>query len=133
MIESFEVRPALIGNGLDPFGLDAELVCLPVLGPTTFLLGRHLLRREPGSTVEVAGVARALGGIGLPVLARSFTRLAMFGLARWIEHPDFPPLLLVDATWHVPARARARLAVEGATCAPGAFNGAPPQSEGVAG
>jgi len=70
----------------DPY---VEAVWLPVLGPASFVLWRHLARlthRSPPPTVSVAGLSAAVG-LGPPQahqspINRALRRLARFGLVQ---------------------------------------------------
>lgn len=101
------VAPPAAGRPLfGPTSVYAELVWLPVLGPATFLLWRHLVRRfelqGPALCVELEGVAAALGlggaGTNQSVIGRSLRRIERFGVATTdaseVLHlrPQLPPV-----------------------------------------
>lgn len=107
----------LDAHGVDPLGEYPERFWLPLIGPTTLLLGRALYRAtRDHDTVEVdmGELAQRLGtshrqGPHSP-LNRSCARLILFGLAHGDPSDDRPTMLICDLWPTVPMRRARHLA-----------------------
>lgn len=118
----FEVRVEVVGGGtggLYPLRGDyAEMFWLPIVGPSTLLLARHLIACGSGD-YETADLAKAIGlgfqgGLNSP-LNRAANRLITFRFAGWYGPSGLkvvssvPPIPLHEER-RLPSRLQARLA-----------------------
>lgn len=85
-------------ENVNPLGVYAETYWLPILHPTSYLLGRRLVTilarvGDKPVTLEAINLAHALGiidreavdhgGAGLRIYAKAANRLHRYGLVRW--------------------------------------------------
>ena len=115
VIESLPVRtwsdPVVEAHGYPVDSRYVETFWLPILGPSATWALRRLARigATNDMTISVTELARALGlgnGTGrTSMIARTLSRLVMFGMARW----DGQALAVRQAVAPLPARHLARL------------------------
>ena len=82
------VDPAVDAHGIPAFSLDAELFWLPLIGPTSLLLGRRLvlwLGQNDGPVMVSPDVVGAMLGVSPAICRRSLDRLRDFRLLRQID------------------------------------------------
>ncbi len=116
-VRRFPPDKALAAHGVDPLGLYPERYWLPVIGPTTLLLGRYLHRatehhHDPVElSMEETAACIGVGGTGSrSPLVRSLERLTSFGIAAHDEQgdvtylPDLWPPLAARQARRLPTR-----------------------------